>query len=102
VEIIHSHVGASGALVDALVRGGTQGIVIAATGNGTVHAAIEQALRDAAWSGLAVLRATRCGDGAILEADEGRTDWPSAGALSPAKARVELMLRLMAHAAAAR
>jgi len=101
VEIIHSHAGANGVLVDALARGGTKGIVIAATGNGTVHAAIEQALRDAAWSGLAVLRATRCGDGAILEADESHGEWPSAGTLTPAKARVELMLRLMAQAAAA-
>jgi L-asparaginase len=96
VEIVTSHAGASGALVDALARGGARGIVIAATGNGTVHQAIEQALRDAAWAGIVVLRATRCADGAILEADEGRgATWPSAGALTPAKARVELMLQLM-------
>jgi len=96
VEIVTSHAGSSGALVDALARGGTKGIVIAATGNGTVHEAIEQALLDAAWAGIVVVRATRCGDGAILEADNSSGNWPSAGALTPAKARVELMLRLMA------
>jgi L-asparaginase len=101
VEIIHSHAGARGTLVDALARSGAKGVVIAASGNGTVHEAIEQALRDAAWSGLAVMRATRCGDGAILEADEGHAEWPSAGALTPAKARVELMLRLMGRPASA-
>jgi L-asparaginase len=95
VEIVTNHAGASGALIDALARGGAKGVVIAATGNGTVHQAIEQALRDAAWSGMRVLRATRCGDGAILEADEVAAEWPAAGALTPAKARVELLLRLL-------
>jgi L-asparaginase len=97
VEIVTSHAGASAALIDALARAGTKGIVIAATGNGTVHEAIEQGVQRAAWSGMAVLRATRCGDGAILDAPEnGKGAWPSAGALTPAKARVDLLLRLLA------
>jgi len=95
VEIVTSHAGSSGVLIDALARGGAKGIVIAATGNGTVHEAIERALLDAAWAGLSVLRATRCGEGAILEAGESNGAQPSSGALTPAKARVELMLRLM-------
>jgi L-asparaginase len=95
VEILTSHAGSSATLVDALARAGTKGIVIAATGNGTVHEAIEQGVHRAAWSGMVVLRATRCGDGAILDVDNGKGVWPSAGALTPAKARVELMLRLM-------
>ena len=98
VEIVTSHAGAGAALIDALARCGTKGIVIAATGNGTVHEAIEHALHDAVWAGIVVVRATRCGDGAILDADNGKGTWPSAGALTPAKARVELMLRLMAAA----
>jgi L-asparaginase len=102
VEIVTSHAGASGVLIDALARGGAKGVIIAATGNGTVHEAIERAVRDAAWSGVAVMRATRCGDGAILEAGDGHAAWPSAGALTPAKARVELMLRLMEAAARSR
>lgn len=98
VEILTSHAGASTTLVDALARAGTKGLVVAATGNGTVHEAIEQGVQRAAWSGMVVLRATRCGDGAILDAPEnGHAAWPSAGALTPAKARVELMLRLMAR-----
>jgi L-asparaginase len=98
VEIITSHAGASTTLVDALARAGTKGLVVAATGNGTVHEAIQQGVQRAAWSGMVVLRATRCGDGAILDAPEnGHAAWPSAGALTPAKARVELMLRLMAR-----
>ncbi|HEX6019676.1 MAG TPA: asparaginase [Burkholderiaceae bacterium] len=95
VEVVTSHAGAGAALIDALVRNGVKGIVIAATGNGTMHHAIEQALRDAAWSGVRVLRATRCGEGAILEPDGQSAEWPAAGALTPAKARIELMLGLM-------
>jgi len=97
VEIVTSHAGASGALIDALARGGARGIVLACTGNGSVHEAIEQALEQAAWGGIQVLRATRCVNGAILEPDGVAPNWPSAGALTPAKARVELMLRLMSR-----
>jgi len=96
VEIVTSHAGASGALIDALARNGTRGVVIAATGNGTVHEALELALERAAWAGLQVMRATRCGDGAVLDATGTGAAWPSAGAMSPAKARVELLLRLLA------
>jgi L-asparaginase len=98
VEIVTSHAGSGAALIDALARCGTKGIVIAATGNGTVHEAIGQALLDAAWAGMVVVRATRCSDGAILDADNSNVAGPSAGALTPAKARVELMLRLMGGA----
>ena len=103
VEIVTSHAGASATLIDALARAGTKGIVVASTGNGTVHEAIEHGVQRTAWSGMVVLRATRCGDGAILDApDNGKGVWPAAGALTPAKARVELMLRLMAAASAQR
>ena len=44
VEIVTSHAGARGAVLDALVAAGAQGLVIAGTGNGTLH----QQLRDAA------------------------------------------------------
>jgi L-asparaginase len=98
VEIVTSHAGANGMLIDALARSGARGVVIACTGNGTLHESIEQALERAAWGGLRVLRATRCGEGAILDPEGVQPNWPSAGALTPAKARVELMLSLMTEA----
>ncbi len=101
VEIVTSHAGASGALIDALARSGAQGIVLACTGNGSVHESIEQALERAAWGGIQVLRATRCMDGAVLEAADAAPKWPSAAALTPPKARVELMLRLIERRGAA-
>jgi L-asparaginase len=44
VEILMSHAGASGRLVDALRVQGVQGIVAAGTGNGTLHHELEAAL----------------------------------------------------------
>ena len=93
VEIVHSHAGVDGRLVRALCADGLQGIVVAGTGNGSVHRALEEALRQAQAQGVAVLRSSRCLDGAVLGATDG--ELPGAGALTPVKARVELMLQLM-------
>jgi L-asparaginase len=53
VEIVLNHAGASGMLVDALVAQGVQGIVVAGTGNGAVHHALEAALLRAQGAGCA-------------------------------------------------
>ncbi|MBY0467772.1 MAG: asparaginase [Burkholderiaceae bacterium] len=93
VEIVVSHAGAGGAVVRALVADGVQGLVVAATGNGTVHQALEAELRVAQAQGVAVRRSVRRGDGRVsgLSAQ----GLPGAGDLSPVKARIELMLALM-------
>jgi L-asparaginase len=95
VELVTSHAGASGALVDALVEQGVDGIVAAGTGNGTLHLALEAALRHAAQRGVLVRRSTRVAMGALLDGgDEGRA-LPASGASSAVQARVELLLELM-------
>ncbi len=99
VEIVTSVTGARGAVVDALVSSGVHGLVIASTGNGTVHMALAPALDRAQQRGVQVLRATRCLDGTVLDAEQGTghgSPLPSAGALTPVQARIELMLRLAA------
>jgi L-asparaginase len=93
VELVLSHVGADGALVDALCAMGVRGIVIAGTGNGTVHRALEAALQRALAAGVAVRRTTRCSAGAVVGSPPGAL--PSGGALTPVQARIELMLELM-------
>jgi L-asparaginase len=93
VEWITSHAGAAGAIVRVLVADGVHGLVVAGTGNGTLHRDLEAALREAVDQGVAVLRCTRCAEGVVLGQPQGRL--PSAGALSPAQARIELMLQLM-------
>lgn len=93
VELISSHAGASGAMVDLLVQGGVQGLVVIGTGNGTVHHELEGALLRAAEQGIAVVRATRCPQGCILPTSKDRL--PHSNGLSPVKARVSMMLDLL-------
>lgn len=96
VEIVTSGVQADGEAVRALLAAGVRGLVVATTGNGSVHAGLEAALHAAQQQGVAVLRATRCLDGTIIEATSAQPDaLPSAGDLTPVKARVELMLTLL-------
>ncbi len=98
VEIAMSHAGASGATVDALVHSGVQGLVVAATGNGTVHAALQAALERAQEAGVAVRVASRCPLGQIVPG--GPSAFVALPGLSPVKARVELMLELWMAGAA--
>jgi L-asparaginase len=94
VEVVFNHAGAGSALVDALVAQRVDGIVAAGTGNGTLHRDLEAALRRAQAGGVRVLRSTRCAAGSVIGEDAGAL--PSAGALSPWQARVELLLQLLA------
>ena len=93
VEIVMSYAGASGSIVEALVAQGVQGLVVAATGNGTLHHALQTALLKAQAAGIRVLRATRCVNGRVLSLPGDAI--PDSKGLSPAKARVALMLELI-------
>jgi L-asparaginase len=96
VEIVTSDAGADGRAVRALVAAGVDGLVVAATGNGSLHRELAAALEDAvATARLPVLRATRCLDGGVAEKTE-PSPFASAGALTPVQARVALVLRLLA------
>ena len=93
VEIVMSYAGANGTVVDAMCQAGAQGLVVAATGNGTLHLDLEAALLQAQSQGISVVRASRCLNGRVLP-QSGQALADSNG-LSPVKARVDLMLRLM-------
>jgi L-asparaginase len=93
VDIVTSHAGARGAVIDALVAAGAAGIVIAGTGNGSVHVALREAAARAEAAGVRVRRASRCLEGGVVGATPGAL--PSAGVLTPAQARVELLLDLL-------
>ena len=94
VDILTSHAGARGATLDALVAAGARGIVIAGTGNGSVHQALQAAAARAAGAGVTVRRASRCQLGGVVGAPADAL--PSAGVLTPVQARIELMLDLLA------
>ncbi|SAL79528.1 L-asparaginase II [Caballeronia arvi] len=99
VEIVTSHADASRVMVDALVAAGVKGIVVAGTGNGSMHATLTHALGDAVKQGVAVVRASRVGSGHVMRngaANDDALGTISAGTLNPYKARVLLMLALAA------
>lgn len=102
VEIVLNYAGAGGAMVDALLSQVSsqvgaplplRGLVVAGTGNGTVHHDLEAALIRAQAAGVKVLRATRCHSGRVLPTPGNPI--PDSQGLSPVKARVALMLALM-------
>ena len=94
VEIVMNYAGAGAGVVQALVAQGIDGIVAAGTGNGTLHAELEAALLQAQAGGVRVLRSTRCATGPVLP--HAGDVLPDAGGLSPVKARVVLLLDLLA------
>ena len=100
VEIVMNHVGAQGSVVRTLVAQGlVDGLVVAGTGNGSLSASLEAALREAQDAGVCVWRSTRCDAGPVTASAEAL---PSAGALSPVKARIELLLTLLQNQTQAR
>jgi len=98
VEIVLNYAGGSAAVVDALLRpwpgvAPLRGLVVAGTGNGTLHHDLEDALRRAVQAGVKVVRSTRCASGRVLPTTQSEFD--HSDGLSPVKARVALMLALM-------
>jgi L-asparaginase len=102
VVVWPSHAGIDGSLalsmVDTLHAAGVRGLVLAGTGNGTLHQALEPALHKAQAQGIRVWRSSRCASGGVV----GEGAWPSAGPLTPWQARIELMLQLVNEASNAR
>jgi L-asparaginase len=100
VEIVMSYAGVSGDLVRGLcapvpLTPPVLGLVVAGTGNGTLHLELEAALRDAEQQGVRVVRASRCAQGVVVQGMvEG--GFAHSHGLSPVKARIALMLDLMA------
>jgi len=95
VDIVVSHQGADGALVDAAVAAGSRGIVSAGTGAGYPTPGEVAALERASTAGVVVCQASRVGSGRVppvpfLEA----RGWLSADDLQPWKARILLRLAL--------
>jgi len=97
VEIIASYAQPGRVAVDALVKAGVKGLVVAAAGNGSVHESLLAALRDAADAGVTVVRSSRTGAGHVALpalANPADGSFVSAADLNPYKARVLLLLAL--------
>ncbi len=94
---ITSHAGFDAALVDAAVAAGFDGLVLAGTGNGSLHADLEAAAVRALQAGLQLRLSTRCGSGRVV--GPGGLVVPVSATHSPAQARVALLLDLLAQPA---
>lgn len=97
VDIVYTYAGADGALIEAAVAQGAEGIVIAGFPTGTATPVMEDAIRVAVARGVAVVMTNRGGMGRVMDKkrEEARPlIWGDN--LTPVKARVLLMLALTA------
>lgn len=97
VEIIYAHAGMRRDLIDAAVRAGARGLVIAGVGDGNLAAPALAACAEAARAGVLVVRSSRTGGGVVernIEIDDDALGFIAADELNPQKARVLLQLGL--------
>ncbi|MGE0098996.1 MAG: asparaginase [Hydrogenophaga sp.] len=97
VELVTSHADAGGDLIRSLLvmpgERALQGIVVAGTGNGTVHQALTDALHEAQARGVRVRLSSRCARGRVVP--HPGLPFEDAGGLSAIKARLALALDLL-------
>jgi L-asparaginase len=95
VDIVYTYAGADGALIEAAVAQGAEGIVIAGFPTGAATPVMDDAIRRAVDRGIAVVMTNRGGMGRVM--DKRRSEvrpliWGDN--LTPVKARILLMLAL--------
>ncbi len=97
VAVLHGCVEPPAAVLPALLKAGIQGLVFTGTGAGQLSVVERNAL--VAWPDPLplMLRANRCGSGPVYEdPEDGRLGLLAAGSLNPQKARVLLLLAVIA------
>jgi L-asparaginase len=97
VDVIYAHANMSADLIDAAIRNGAKGLVIAGVGDGNMTTPALDALTKAAKDGIVVVRSTRLPSGIVLRNNEVNDDekgFVASGELNPAKSRVLLQLAL--------
>ncbi len=97
VDIVYAHAGMGPELIEAAVKAGARGLVVAGVGDGNLNAAALGACAAAARAGVVVVRASRTGGGVVernIEVNDDALGFVAADELNPQKARVLLMLAL--------
>ncbi|HEX2602651.1 MAG TPA: type II asparaginase [Gemmatimonadaceae bacterium] len=97
VDILYAYPNMSVDLIDAAVRAGAKGIVIAGVGDGNMTQPALDRLAQAAKAGVVVVRSTRVGSGIVYrnnEVDDDKMGFVASGELNPGKSRVLLQLAL--------
>jgi L-asparaginase len=97
VDILYAYPNMSVDVIDAAIRNGAQGVVIAGVGAGNMTQPALDRLAEAAKAGVVVVRSTRTGSGIIYrnnEIDDDKMNFVASGELNPGKSRVLLQLAL--------
>lgn len=97
VDIIYAHANMSVDLIDAAIKNGAEGLVIAGVGDGNMTKPAVDRLTEAAKNGVIVVRSTRLPTGTVLrnnEVDDDAKGFVASGELNPPKSRVLLQLAL--------
>jgi L-asparaginase len=99
VDILYAHANMSPDLIDAAVKSGAKGIVIAGVGDGNMT---KESLTDlenhVKKEGVVVVRSTRLATGLVLrnnEVDDDKSGFVASGEFNPAKSRVLTQLALL-------
>jgi L-asparaginase len=98
VDVIYANADMSADLIDAAVKLGAKGIVIAGVGDGNMTTPALDALARAAKAGVVCVRSSRVPTGRTWrnsEINDDKLGFVAAGELNPAKSRVLLKLALM-------
>ena len=98
VDIIYAHANMSPDLIDAAVKNGAKGIIIAGVGDGNMTAPAMDAVKRAIAKGVVVVRSSRVNGGIVrrnIEVDDDKIGTVAAMELNPPKARALLMLVLL-------
>jgi L-asparaginase len=97
VDIIYAHANMSPDLIDAAVKDGAKGLVIAGVGDGNMTQQALAAVTRAAKEGVAVVRSTRLAEGLVLrnnEVNDDQAGFAASGEFTAPKSRVLLQLAL--------
>jgi L-asparaginase len=97
VDIIYAHAGMNPDLIDAAVKLGAKGLVIAGVGDGNMTGPALERVTAAAKAGVVVVRSSRLASGIVYrnnEVDDDKLGLVASDELNPAKSRVLLMLAL--------
>jgi L-asparaginase len=98
VDILMAYADMSPDLIDASVKNGAKGIVIAGVGNGNMTKAAVEAAARAAKQGVVVVRSSRVATGKVgrnVEVDDDKLGFIASDELNPQKARILLSLALL-------
>ena len=97
VDIVYAYANMGRELIDAAVKAGAKGLVVAGVGNGNMTSEALEALSEARKQGVVVVRSTRLPSGSVTrnaEVDDDKLGFIASEELKPSKARVLLKLAL--------